>query len=95
VTGQLIKMVQYLLPYSSDLNPIEEAFSQIKHFIQCHNNYYSAMQDDGILYNMYKVLDIVMLEDATRYDHTCWVFLVVVSAPPCILVFSFVLNSID
>lgn len=59
--------LEYLPPYSPDLNPIEEAFSQIKHFLRRHNDYYGAMEDNGILYDMYEVLDIVTPEDATGY----------------------------
>jgi transposase len=32
--------IEYLLPYYPDLNPIEEAFSKIKHFL-CHRRWYS------------------------------------------------------
>jgi transposase len=59
--------LEYLPPYSPDLNPIEEAFSKIKHFIRRHQDYYSATQGDGILYNMLEVLDIIMPEDAEGY----------------------------
>jgi transposase len=59
--------IEYLPPYSPDLNLIEEAFSQIKHFIRRNKDYYSATQGDGILYDMYEVLDIVTLEDASGY----------------------------
>jgi transposase len=52
------------LPYSPDLNPIEEAFLKIKHFLRCHHEYYSATTDDGILYDMYKIADIITPDDA-------------------------------
>ena len=54
-------------PYSPDLNPIEEAFSQIKHFIRRNHDYYGAMRGDGILYDMLEILDVVTPEDATSY----------------------------
>jgi len=57
----------YLPPYSPDLNPIEEAFSQIKHFIRRNQDYYGATKGDGILYDMLEVLDVVTPEDATSY----------------------------
>lgn len=47
--------IEYLPPYSPDLNPIEEAFSKIKHFIRRHNTYYEATVGDGILFDMYEV----------------------------------------
>jgi hypothetical protein len=59
--------IEYLPPYSPDLNLIKEAFSKIKHFLCHHHNYYSATQDDGILYDMLEVLDIIMPEDAIGY----------------------------
>jgi hypothetical protein len=59
--------IEYLPPYSPDLNPIEEAFSQIKHFIRRHRDYYDRTQDDGILFDMYEVLDIVTADDASGF----------------------------
>ena len=55
------------------MNPIEEAFSKIKHFLRRHHDYYytaapNAAGDegevgddagDGILFDMYEVLDII------------------------------------
>jgi hypothetical protein len=60
-------LIEYLPPYSPDLNPIEEAFSQIKHFIWWHKDYYSRTQGNGILYDMYEVLDIVTPDDAKGF----------------------------
>jgi len=60
----------YLPPYSPDLNPIEEAFSKIKHFIRRNQDYYytpNGNEGDGILYDMYEVLDIVSGDDAAGY----------------------------
>ena len=59
--------IEYLPPYSPDLNPIEEAFAQIKYFLRRHHDYYSATKDDGILFDMYEVLDIVTPDDAQGY----------------------------
>ena len=59
--------LEYLPPYSPDLNPIEEAFSKIKHFICCHQGYYRATQGDGILYDMLEVTDIITPADAAGY----------------------------
>jgi transposase len=59
--------IEYLPPYSPDLNPIEEAFSKIKHFIRRHNTYYNMTTGDGILFDMYEVLDIITPEDADGY----------------------------
>jgi transposase len=59
--------IEYLPPYSPDLNPIEEAFSKIKHFLRRHQDYYLATTDDGILYDMYEVMDIITPKDAAGY----------------------------
>ena len=59
--------IEYLPPYSPDLNPIEEAFSKIKHFIRRHNAYYAATEGDGILYDMMEVTDIITPSDAAGY----------------------------
>jgi transposase len=59
--------LKYLPPYSPDLNPIEEAFSKIKHFLRRHTNYYAATTGDGILYDMLEVLDVITASDAEGY----------------------------
>jgi transposase len=59
--------IEYLPPYSPDLNPIEEAFSKIKHFIRRNQDYYGASTDDGILYDMYEVLEVITSNDAAGY----------------------------
>ena len=59
--------IEYLPPYSSDLNPIEEAFSKIKYWIHRHQEYYSAADGNGIIYDMLEVLDIVTPSDACGY----------------------------
>jgi transposase len=59
--------IEYLPPYSPDLNPIEEAFSKIKHFIRRHNAYYNTTTGDGILFDMYEVMDIITPDDSDGY----------------------------
>ena len=62
--------IEYLPPYSPDLNPIEEAFSKIKHFIRRNQDYYYTKDGDdglGILYDMYELLDIITSDDAKGY----------------------------
>lgn len=59
--------VEYLPPYSPDLNPIEEVFSKIKSFLRRHRTYYSLTTGDGILFDMYEVVDIITAEDAAGY----------------------------
>jgi len=59
--------IEYLPPYSPDLNPIEEAFSKIKHYLRRHHDYYLATTGDGILYDMYEIMDIITPEDAEGY----------------------------
>jgi transposase len=59
--------VEYLPPYSPDLNPIEEAFSKVKHWLRRHNKYYQTTEGDGVLYDMWEVLDIITSDDAEGY----------------------------
>jgi transposase len=59
--------IEYLPPHSPDLNPIEEAFSKIKHWLCCYQDYYSTTRGDGILFDMYEVMDIITAEDAEGY----------------------------
>jgi hypothetical protein len=59
--------LEYLPPYSPDLNPIKEAFSKIKHYLHCHNSYYAATTGDGILYNMLELWDVITAHDAKEY----------------------------
>lgn len=57
--------IEYLPPYSPDLNPIEEAFSKIKH--RRHQQYYLAATGDGIIFDMYEVTEIISSDDAHGY----------------------------
>lgn len=57
--------VIYLPAYSPDFNPIEEAFSKIKHFIRRNAR---LMDDgDGIFCDMYCCMQIITPEDAMGY----------------------------
>jgi hypothetical protein len=60
-------LIKYLPPYSPDLNPINEVFSLIKHFLRQHKDYYGRTQGDGIMYNVYKVLDIVTADNVKGF----------------------------
>jgi hypothetical protein len=59
--------IEYLPPYSPDPNPIEEAFSKIKHWLHCHQQYYLTATGDGIIFDMYKVMEIISSDDAHGY----------------------------
>jgi len=59
--------LEFLPPYSPDLNPIEEAFSKLKHWLRRHQDYYGATQGDGIFWDMYEVTDIITPDDACGY----------------------------
>ena len=52
--------IEYLPPYSPDLNPIEEAFSKIKHWIRHHQDFYKAAEGNAIFFDMWEVLEIIM-----------------------------------
>ena len=57
----------YLPPYSPDLNPIEEAFSKIKHWLWCHHKYYKMTEGDGIVWDMLEAMEIITPDDAYGY----------------------------
>ena len=60
--------LEYLPPYSPDLNPIEEAFSKIKHFLQRNNDLFLSNTDnDGLIYDMLEVLQVITPSDAEGY----------------------------
>jgi hypothetical protein len=56
----------FLLPYSPDLNLIEEAFSKIKAWIRW--NYDLFAPGPGVLYDMREAMDIITVEDASAYN---------------------------
>jgi len=49
------------------LNPIKEAFSQIKSWICCNWDVFFAAEGDGLFYDMQEALDIVTTDDAQSY----------------------------
>jgi hypothetical protein len=59
--------IEYLPPYSPDLNPIEEAFSQIKSFIRRNNDIFLSGSTQDIMFDMYQAVDIVTDVDAMGY----------------------------
>ena len=54
--------LEYLLPYSPNLNLIEEVFSKIKAFL-CHNEDV-VTAGDGIVFDMYTAMDIITPDNA-------------------------------
>ncbi|PBK81679.1 hypothetical protein ARMGADRAFT_863367, partial [Armillaria gallica] len=58
--------LEFLLPYSPDFNPIEEAFSKVKAFIH-HHHYLLAKDGNGIVYDMMVTMDIVNVSNAVGY----------------------------
>jgi hypothetical protein len=59
--------LEYLPPYSPDLNPIEEAFSKIKAFIRRNCDVFLASPQAGIMYDMLEAMSIITGEDAEGY----------------------------
>lgn len=57
--------LEFLPPYSPDLNPIEEAFSQIKSFI--HRNCDIFLSSTSIMYDFLEAMTIVTADDARSY----------------------------
>jgi len=58
--------VEFLPPYSPDLNPIEEAFSKIKAFIRRHAQLMSH-QGDGMIFELMEIMNVVSDKDAIGY----------------------------
>lgn len=58
--------IEFLPPYSPDLNPIEEAFSKVKAFIRRHG-VLLANEGDGMMYELMEIMDIVTKSDAMGY----------------------------
>lgn len=59
--------IEYLPAYSPDFNPIEEAFSKVKHFIRRHGAFIGHGGVDNIIFDMYCCMHIVTAEDARGY----------------------------
>src|ERR1700690_1799510 len=59
--------IEYLPPYSPDLNPIEESFWRIKRFTWHNQVSYGETEGDGIIYDMLEVLDVITPKDAEGY----------------------------
>ncbi|KAE9401018.1 hypothetical protein BT96DRAFT_762333, partial [Gymnopus androsaceus JB14] len=55
----------FLLPYSPNFNPIEEAFSKIKAFIQQNGALFSSSK--GLIYAMLQAMEIITPDDAEGY----------------------------
>ena len=60
-------LLEFLPPYSPDLNPIEEAFSKIKAFICRNCNIFLASLHGGIMFDMLEAMAIITAEDAKGY----------------------------
>jgi len=58
--------IEFLPPYSPDLNPIEEAFSKIKAFLRRHQLLLSR-RGDGMIFELMEVMNIVTSDDAIGY----------------------------
>jgi hypothetical protein len=58
--------IEFLPPYSPDLNPIEEAFSKIKAFIRRHRAVL-VHEGDGLIFDLMQCMDIVTASDAIGY----------------------------
>jgi len=58
--------IEFLPPYSPDLNPIEEAFSKIKSFLRRHQILLTT-NNDGMIFELMEVMKIVTDNDAIGY----------------------------
>ena len=58
--------IEFLPPYSPDLNPIEEAFSKVKAFIH-HHQALLVCEGDGMLFDLMEIMEVVTASDAIGY----------------------------
>jgi len=58
--------IEFLPPYSPDLNPIEEAFLKIKAFL-CHHHLLLTREGDGMIFELMEVMKVITSDDALGY----------------------------
>jgi hypothetical protein len=58
--------IEFLPPYSPDLNPIEEAFSKVKAFIRQHRLLFTK-DGDGMVFDLMQTMEVVTSSDAIGY----------------------------
>ena len=58
--------IEFLPPYSPDLNPIEEVFSKGKAFL-CHNWVLLVCKGDGMLFDLIEITEVVTASDTGGY----------------------------
>jgi hypothetical protein len=58
--------IEYLPPYSPDLNPIEEAYSKIKAFIRRHGKLL-VREGNGLMFDLMLVMDVISSSNALGY----------------------------
>lgn len=59
--------IEYLPPYSPDLNPIEEGFSKIKAFIRRNNDIFLSGGVNDNIFDLYQALEVITDTDAMGY----------------------------
>jgi len=59
--------LEYLPPYLLDLNPIEEAFLQIKSFIHWNSDIFLSSVGASIMYDFLEAMTVVTSDDAKSY----------------------------
>jgi hypothetical protein len=58
--------IEFLPPYSPDLNPIEEAFSKVKAFLRRHRLQLTHT-GDGMIFELMEIMKVVTGDDAIGY----------------------------
>jgi hypothetical protein len=58
--------MEFIPPYSPDLNPIEEAFSKVKAFIRRHRSLL-AKEGDGMVFDLMQTMEVVTSSDVIGY----------------------------
>ena len=58
--------IEFLMPYSPDLNSTEEAFSKVKAFLRRHHQLLSK-NGDGMVFELMEIMKVVTDDDAIGY----------------------------
>lgn len=58
--------IEFLPPYSPNLNPIKEAFSKIKAFIRRHRALL-VHEGNGMMFDLMQIMEVVTADDAVGY----------------------------
>ncbi len=62
-------IIRFLLPYSPDLNPVEEVFANVKHYLRQNDVVLHSVQDSSPL--IWNDFGQISRDDSLGYVHHC------------------------